>query len=514
MPDERLVAAPAGPASEQSFADRASTPPASAAPELTGQVLDARYRLDSVVRPGRVTMWKGTDLVLERSVAVRALVHDEALAHEPQQLLAAARHAGRLVHVGAASTYDATITAVGPVALTYIVTEWVSGTSLDEMLEPGPLAPERAVAIIHRLAQVLAVAHQRRVAHGDLHPADVVITSHGQVKLLDLEVRTALDPDQQPFEQRSRHDLVAVAAMLYAALTARWPGPGRSALAPAPQDDAGRPVTARQLRAGVPRDLDALAMGVLAPDPNELPGSTGTAPTSMHEFAERLERSPVRTGPRDAETPPAAVRAPAPLVRRAHSSRRRRLWLAAPALGLLLAGALLLGLTLGRLPGASQAFPSAGDTHSPAPLGAPLPITAVRSFDPEGDGVEQPGRVPLAYDGDTGTAWSTDTYATADFGRLKSGVGLVVDLGRPERVRQVRLVLGSPGAAVQVRAADTDAPGLAGYPVLAAADPAGTDVRLRPSDARPHRFWLVWFTRLPGTPAGFRADLDEVALLP
>lgn len=511
MPDEPSMASRASAVTERTDA---ATPPV---PDLGGEILDGRYRLDTAVRRrGSVALWKGTDLVLARAVAVRVLVHHEALDHEPERLLAAARHAGRLVHVGAASTYDATTTSGGGVPLTYIVSEWVDGRSLGAMLDDGPLSTEQAVWAVHALAQVLAVAHDRRVAHGDLHPGDVVVTSHGQVKVLDLEVRAALEPEQPAFEDRCRRDLVTVAALLYAALTAHWPGPGQRGLIPAPEDDAGRLCTMRQLRAGVPRELDALVMGVL------VPGSAGQAPGTMREFAERLERCPALIEPEPPAAPDVtAPRPPAqqPTPARRRRRRRRRGWLAAAAVAVLMVAALLVGLAIGRLPGSSQAFPSAGNKASAAPLGAPLPIASARSFDPEGDGAEQPDRVPLAHDGDTGTAWSTDTYTSAQFGQLKSGVGLLVDLGSAQRVRQVRLVLGTPGGpvqdgAVQLRAADTEGSSAADYPVVAGADPAGADVRLTPSDTQPHRFWLLWITRLPATGGGYRADVAELAFLP
>jgi len=478
-------------------------------PELRGQVLDGRYRLESPLGVnGPVALWKGTDLVLARAVSVRILFHHEALDDEPARLLAAARHASRLVHPGAASTYEATTTAVAGTPITYIVSEWVNGRSLGAMLREGPLPSVRAVWIVHALAQVLANAHERGIAHGDLHPSDVVVTSHGQVKLLDLEVRAALAPGQPSFAERSRRDLYAVAALLYAALTARWPGSGERTLPIAPHDDTGRVCTARQVRAGVPRDLDTLVMGLLQP------GSSVAPPASMQAFVDRLEHSPVLVHS-DAGAPAEPGTVPLTPVRLTPARRRRRGYLAGGAAAVLLVAALLLGAALGHLPGASQGFPSAGGTSSAAPLGPPLPIAAVHDFDPEGaDRSEQPGRVALSHDGDPGTAWSSDTYASAAFGQLKSGVGLVVDLGSPQRVRQVKLVLGAPGGAVQVRAADTDGAAAADFPVVAAADPAAADLQLSPTDTKPHRFWLVWFTRLPATPSGFRADAAEMTFLP
>ena len=73
-----------------------------------------------------------------------------------------------------------------------MVSEWVLGISLLDLLRDGPLLPERAAVVLLSVAKVIAAAHAVGVTHGDLHPGDVVITSHGLVKVLDLEMRAAL----------------------------------------------------------------------------------------------------------------------------------------------------------------------------------------------------------------------------------------------------------------------------------------------------------------------------------
>ena len=90
------------------------------------------------------------------------------------------------------------------------------------------------------------------------------------------------------------------------------------------------------------------------------------------------------------------------------------------------------------------------------------------AFDPPpGDGAENDDQVPLAYDGSTATAWQTERYSSAAFGGLKTGVGLLVDLGSVRHVSTVQLDLPGGTTGVQLRAAGAASATLAGFPVVA-----------------------------------------------
>ncbi len=170
-----------------------------------GVLLDGRYQLRRYISSrAEVQLWQGEDQVLARPVAIRLIIDDglPASLEAIDQLLGAARRSGQLVHNSAASTYDATTTDADGMRLAYVVSEWVLGISLLDLLRDGPLLPERAAVIQLSVAKVIAAAHAVGVTHGDLHPGDVVITSHGLVKVLDLEMRAALGETRPPRNAR------------------------------------------------------------------------------------------------------------------------------------------------------------------------------------------------------------------------------------------------------------------------------------------------------------------------
>jgi putative peptidoglycan lipid II flippase len=148
-----------------------------------------------------------------------------------------------------------------------------------------------------------------------------------------------------------------------------------------------------------------------------------------------------------------------------------------------------------------------------------MKVVAAQDFDPppQGNGSENPNQTRLALDGRQGTAWRTVAYNSPAFGGLKPGVGLILDLGSTQTVRQVKLRLPDEGANLQVRtavgAANKAPDSLAAYAVVATANGAGKEETLRFPDAVNTRFVLIWITQLPPGPGPtYRGGISEVTV--
>jgi eukaryotic-like serine/threonine-protein kinase len=159
--------------------------------------------------------------------------------------------------------------------------------------------------------------------------------------------------------------------------------------------------------------------------------------------------------------------------------------------------------------------PSAGGSAGTAPAGAPATIVAAEVFDPQGDGdPDHPEDVPLAYDGDPTTAWSTYEYrGSPEFGNLKDGLGLLLDLGGAQELAGVTLTSIAPGATVEIYTGDTAATELDGFDRATDGTIKGeTDLAFdEPVSAR---YVLVWITALVPSDGGFSADIAEIAVQP
>jgi serine/threonine protein kinase len=222
-----------------------------------GSMLAGRYRLVDLLSESRgAHFWRAWDTVLSRHVAVHLIADEDDRA---EVLMDAARRSATLFDAHLLRVLDADHTG----GICFVVNEWGEGDSLDRLLLDGPLAPRRAAWVVHEVGTMIATAHAKGIAHGRLVPENVLIDEAGSVKVIGFAVDAALNG--MPVG-RVPTDVVDLAAVLYAALTGKWPGVSRSAVPPAPQEH-GRALRPRQVRAGVPRVLDGLCDEVLSPYP-------------------------------------------------------------------------------------------------------------------------------------------------------------------------------------------------------------------------------------------------------
>jgi serine/threonine protein kinase len=218
-----------------------------------GDVLAGRYRLVVLLHErsgGR--FWRAWDNVLARYVALHLISVDDDRAPLLQDAakLSATVADPHLLRVLDTNTLD---------GLCYVVNEWGEGTSLNNMIADEPLAPLRAAWLVAEAGSMVAAGHRAGVAHGRLVPENILLDTDGAVKVIGFAVDAALHG--LPLERQSV-DLFDFGGLLYAALTGRWAGVSDSGVPRAPMEH-GRPLRARQVRAGVPRALDAICEDLL-----------------------------------------------------------------------------------------------------------------------------------------------------------------------------------------------------------------------------------------------------------
>jgi eukaryotic-like serine/threonine-protein kinase len=154
----------------------------------TSLVVSGRYQLEERIAVGGVAeVWRGTDKVLGRPVAVKLLQAGHA--RDPGSLAlfqSEARHAASLSHPNIAQVYD-----YGQAEPPYLVMELVEGPSLAQVLRGGPLDAGRAMDVVAQAAQGLAAAHRAGMVHGDIKPGNLLVSSGGQVKVADFGISCA-----------------------------------------------------------------------------------------------------------------------------------------------------------------------------------------------------------------------------------------------------------------------------------------------------------------------------------
>jgi hypothetical protein len=143
----------------------------------------------------------------------------------------------------------------------------------------------------------------------------------------------------------------------------------------------------------------------------------------------------------------------------------------------------------------------------------PLPIALAEAFGPDGlaDG-DNPQSAAFAITPHSSLPWRSQWYATADFGLLKHGTGLLLDMGRRVTISSVRIYLDPyRGANLQLRVGNTAT--VEGLKTAARASDVGGTVSLRLREPARARYLLIWFTLLPPNGAGqFQASVYRVVV--
>jgi len=160
-------------------------------------------------------------------------------------------------------------------------------------------------------------------------------------------------------------------------------------------------------------------------------------------------------------------------------------------------------------PSASPA-PSASASAAPSPSASPVTIAGVQAIDPQGDDSENNDLAARAIDGDPQSAWRSEHYSSPEFGGIKNGLGLAVDLGDPVAVSAVTLTAPGSDGLVELRAADS--PDYDGSTRVAKGKLDGSgQVVLSTGKPVTSRYLLIWFTRAPLQDNGdYRVIVNEI----
>src|SRR5215469_7413943 len=276
--------------------DTALSPPA-------GQLLGGRYHVGSrIARGGMATVYLGTDTRLNRVVAIK-IAHPELSedAEFVRRFIGEAKSAARLSSPNVVAVYDQGSAG----RLHYIAMEYVPGHTLRQLLnQRGRLAPHDALDIMVGVLSGLAAAHQAGIAHRDVKPENVLLTSAGAVKVADfglarsvagavqtkggMIIGTAayLAPEQvSGGTSDARTDVYAAGIRLHELLTGAQPHMAESPLEVAYKHvhEVVPPPSSRV--SGLSGAIDALVAMATSRDPDLRPATAGQFLRAINEVA-------------------------------------------------------------------------------------------------------------------------------------------------------------------------------------------------------------------------------------
>jgi eukaryotic-like serine/threonine-protein kinase len=356
-------------------------------PSACDTVLAHRYRLEKRIAVGGYgEVWRGTDVMLNRPVAVKLLLaghaqHPETLA----RFRAEALHAAAVAHGNIARIYDYAETDPP-----YLVMEFVDGPSLAGLLAGGPMDPAKAMDIIAQAAAGLHAAHQAGLVHRDVKPGNLLLSQGSLVKVTDFGISYAagsaplttagtlmgtpgyIAPERingAPASPAS--DLYSLGVVAYECLMGAAPFAGIALEVALAHRDRPMP----PLPDSVPAEVGALVGELTAKDPAQRPASAGEVARRAARIRDTLGGGPAAEVPASAAGVPVPDPAAAEFVpplpwqpppwppspwqqppRRPARKGRRSGWLAGAAVGVVVAT--LLGFVLANALAPMAASPS------------------------------------------------------------------------------------------------------------------------------------------------------------
>lgn len=252
---------------------------------LEGKLLGNRYEIiEKIGNGGMATIYKATDKVLKRNVAVKIL-RDEFTTDDEftKRFEVEAQSAARLTHPNIVSIYDVGVDG----NLYYIVMELIQGKTLKEIIvkEKGPLPWKWSINVSIQIASALEMAHRNNIIHRDIKPHNIIITEDGVAKVTDFGIAKAVSNSTitafgttigsvhyfSPEHARggftdAKSDLYSLGVVMYEMVTGRVPFDADTPVSVALKHMQEEPVEPIELNPNLPIAVNKIIMRALQKD--------------------------------------------------------------------------------------------------------------------------------------------------------------------------------------------------------------------------------------------------------
>ncbi len=266
-----------------------------------------------LARGGMGVVFQARQMSLNRKVALKMILAGQ-LANETdvRRFYTEAEAAAHLDHPGIVPIFEVREHEEQH----YFSMGFVEGQSFAQRLAAGPLPPREAAALMVKVAEAIAYAHQRGVIHRDLKPANILLDQAANPRVTDFGLAKKLEgnssltgsgqimgtPSYMPPEQARGQrgevgpaaDVYALGATLYALVTGRPPFQAATPMDTVIQVLSDEPVPPRRLNQAVDRDLETICLKAMAKEPARRYTTAGDLATDLRRF---LDGEPIRARP-------------------------------------------------------------------------------------------------------------------------------------------------------------------------------------------------------------------------
>ncbi|MFM8445914.1 MAG: protein kinase domain-containing protein [Actinomycetota bacterium] len=280
--------------------------------DLTGEVIDGRYKLNRIVASGGMaTIYAALDLRLDRQVAVK-IMHPHLAQDEKfvERFIREAKAAASLSHPNIVAVLDQGWNQGGTPCV-FIVMELIEGATLrDYLVEQGRLSIEKVLPIIMPVSSALAAAHKLGIVHRDIKPENILVSKEGRIKIADFglargallgSTMTAessvilgsvsyLSPEQvQRGIADARSDIYSLGIVLFELLTGEKPYQGEDPVQIAIRHVNDRIPAPSTLNSAITPEVDALVLRATDINPDKRPADGAAFLEELRTLSEKLD---------------------------------------------------------------------------------------------------------------------------------------------------------------------------------------------------------------------------------
>lgn len=277
-----------------------------------------RYQIVETIGTGAHSrVVRAIDPMIGRPVAIKLFPQQLASGEGRERFFKEARVVGQLSHPSIITVHDMGIEESS--STPYLVMEYIEGQPLERILEKGAVPYPRASAWTAEIAVALGMAHRKGVIHGDVKPANVLVTEAGRIKLSDFGMArlASLDSKDTPLlgtpaywcpeqvlgkPQDARSDIFSLGVVLYEMVTGRRPFDCDSLQGICSRILSSAPLPPSHSNPSIPKGFDELVASCLAKDPARRRNSAEDLADDLYPFARRKQV------PEEAPRQPASLR--------------------------------------------------------------------------------------------------------------------------------------------------------------------------------------------------------------
>ena len=270
-----------------------------------------RYQIVGTIGAGATSkVVRAFDPMIGRHVAIKLFSPQLAAGEGRERFIKEARVVGQISHPSIVALHDMGIDEA--TSTPYLVMEHIDGQPLDRILEKGSVPFPRACAWIADVASALHIAHRKGIIHGDVKPANVLVTEEGKIKLTDFGMARLASRDSKDTPllgtpaywcpeqilgkaQDARSDIFSLGVVLYEMVTGKRPFDAESLQGICQKVMSATPLPPSQINTSLPAGLNELIASCLEKDPGRRRNSAEDLALDLYPFARRRVESQATT---------------------------------------------------------------------------------------------------------------------------------------------------------------------------------------------------------------------------